>query len=75
MCFAAADFGYRFDMSEDLGTEPLSEEYDGPDPTEQEPKPGSEQVVGDDESDGGGAGTGGEGAERGPSEEDEDQGI
>jgi hypothetical protein len=73
VCFAAADFGYRFDMSEDLGTEPLSEEYDGPDPTEQEPKPGSEQVVGDDESDYGGAGA--KDAERGPSDEDEDQGI
>jgi hypothetical protein len=66
-------------MSEDLGTDPISEEYDGPDPTEQEPKPGSEQVVGDDESGYGGTGTGGEpggeGAERGPSEEDEDQGV
>ena len=62
-------------MSEDLGTEPISEEYDGPDPTEQEPKPGSEQVVGDDESDYGGAGADESGAERGPSDEDEDQGI
>jgi hypothetical protein len=63
-------------MSEDLGTEPISEKYDGPDPTE---KPGSEQVVGDDASDYGGAGTddvpGEEGAKRGPREEDEDQGV
>jgi hypothetical protein len=67
-------------MSEDLGTEPLSEDYDGPDPTEHEPKPGSEQVVADDESDYGGAGADdvpGEegGATRGPREEDEDQGV
>jgi hypothetical protein len=66
-------------MSEDLGTEPLSEDYDGPDPTEQEPKTGSEQAVGDDESDDGGAGAddapGEEGAKRGPREEDEDQGV
>ena len=66
-------------MSEDRGTEPISEEYDGPDPTEQEPKPGSEQVVGDDESDYGGAGAddvpGEAGAERGPREADEDQGV
>lgn len=60
-------------MSEDLGTEPISEEYDGPDPTDESPKPGSEQAVGDDESDYGGAGA--EGAERGPSEQDEDQGT
>jgi hypothetical protein len=66
-------------VSEDLGTEPISEKYDGPDPTEQAPKPGSEQVVGDDESDYGGAGAddgpGEAGAERGPREEDEDQGV
>ena len=63
-------------MADDMDTEPTSEEYNGPDPTE---KPGSEQDVGDDRASTGVAGAddvpGEAGAKRGPREEDEDQGI
>ena len=59
----------------------MSDEYEGPAPPTGT-TPGSEQEIGDDESDYGGAGApdpedfpGEEGAERGPREEDEDQGV
>ena len=59
----------------------MSDEYEGPAPPAGA-TPGSEQEVGDDESDYGGAAApdrddvpGDEGADRGPAEIDEDQGI
>jgi hypothetical protein len=63
-------------MSEHSPTEPMPDE---PRPDPARVKPGSEQVVGDDETEYGGAGTDGdvdpEGENRGPREEDEDQGV
>jgi hypothetical protein len=58
------------DVSEHSPTEPMPDEPE---------RPGSEQLVGDDETEYGGAGADGDvdpgGDNRGPSEEDEDQGI